>query len=508
MRQKIYHNKLLNMSYKAHAITEMGGKNAVIVTPNAELDETVSGIIQSAFSHAGQKCSALSRVIVHEAVKEKLIERLKEALTDIKVGAAYEFDTAINPVISQEDFMRLKREGAEAITEAKNYRGQVIVNRQNEENVGYALGPLLIELPFERAFDKESYAQKELFGPVLHIIGYREIDDAIRLFNSTEYALTGGVFSQSQNDIDYLISKIQCGNIYINRTITGARVAIEPFGGFKLSGTGPKAGGKHYIIALHQAQSIEQRKLEAPKNLAVDEGADYEYELLRPSKLEVISRLERMEKFTKQFISSFEFFYQGVGTGHKEVLKDFEKWISKNYVSYVQREHKNRTIPGQLSYNDYTMTAEHAILIAVNPRPEVKTLIQVLSGILSGTGMLVLCRNKETYLLWMSIKDALMASGFSKENFDVFLASTKKLKRIINAPKLSVIIYDGGINDLGSHVTSHLDAGDLDQRMKNILTINDPIKSSDFYHQLLNYVWVRSLAINTMRHGAPLDLEF
>ncbi|PJB53109.1 MAG: hypothetical protein CO099_08985, partial [Bdellovibrio sp. CG_4_9_14_3_um_filter_39_7] len=91
------------------------------------------------------------------------------------------------------------------------------------------------------ALKKDSWAQRELFGPIVHVIGFNTLDEALELYNSTEYALTGGVFSQSQDDIDYLVSKMENGNIYINRGITGARVAVEPFGGFKMSGTGPKA---------------------------------------------------------------------------------------------------------------------------------------------------------------------------------------------------------------------------------------------------------------------------
>lgn len=506
-RKRLYKNKLTEKIYPVKAITEMGGKNAVVVTTNAELDETVSGILYSAFGHAGQKCSAASRVIVHNSLKDKLIERLKEACSDLKVGESYRFDTTVNPVITIEDQNRLRTQVAEASEEAKKYGGSVALDRSKDNLPGFCVGPVLIELPYERAFDKQSFAQRELFGPVLHIVGYNTLDEAAKLFNSTDYALTGGIFSQSQNDIDYLLTKIECGNIYVNRTITGARVAIEPFGGFKLSGTGPKAGGKHYILALHQIHEPGFEKSESKKTYPVNEGSDYQFDLARPSKLSVVSRKERTEKFLDLFISNFETHYQGIYGNYKEGLRDYKKWLSKNFISFMEREHKNRVIPGQLSYNDYQLCAEQAVLVATTDKPELKTLIQIFSCLSLGTGLTVLARNKMAFQWWMGLRDLFYQVGFSKENLDVYLVSEKDLKRALNSAKLSVVIYDGAMEEYELHVGAYLDDGKSDLRMKNILTTADHLKPQDFYHQAMNYVWVRSLAVNTMRHGAPLDLE-
>jgi RHH-type proline utilization regulon transcriptional repressor/proline dehydrogenase/delta 1-pyrroline-5-carboxylate dehydrogenase len=505
-RKRIYKNQLTGKSYPVKAITEMGGKNAVIVTQNAELDETVSGILFSAFGHAGQKCSACSRVIVHNSLKGKLIDRLRAATSDLKVGESYRFDTTVNPVISGEDQKRLRQAVREASNEATNFGGSVVLDRSNENLPGYCVGPAIIELPYARALDKNSFAQKELFGPVVHIVGFDTLDEAAIMFNSTDYALTGGIFSQSQNDIDYLLKKLESGNIYINRTITGARVAIEPFGGFKLSGTGPKAGGRHYILALHQTQEPSITNINTSRP-AVEEGHDSPIELKRPSKLTNKSRLERMEKFLDHFISTFETHYQGIYKNYKDPLRDYKKWLSKNFINFVEREHKNRVIPGQLSYNDYRLSTEHALVIAVADKPELKTLIQVFSAIAAGTGLTIACRNKSAYQWWMGLRDSLFESGFSKENIEVYFAKSQELQKTINNSKLSVIIYDGLLEDFVAHVGVFLDDAREDLRMKHILTTADHLKANDFYHQALNYVWVRSLAVNTMRHGAPLDLE-
>lgn len=505
-RKRLYKNKLSGKTYPVKAITEMGGKNAVIVTQNAELDETVSGILYSAFGHAGQKCSACSRVIVHNSLKDKLIDRLRAAASDLKVGESYKFDTTINPVITADDQKRLRQAAREASNEAANFGGQVVVDRSNEDLPGYCVGPVIIELPYSRALDKESFAQRELFGPVVHIVGFDSLDDAARLFNSTDYALTGGIFSQSQNDIDYLLTKIESGNVYINRTITGARVAIEPFGGFKLSGTGPKAGGRHFILALHQTKEMLPPESNEGR-FTIEEGHDSPVVLKKPSKLKAQSRLDRMEKFLDQFLSSFETHYQGIFSNYKDSLRDYRKWLSKNFVNFVEKEHKNRVIPGQLSYNDYNLNAEHALVVSITDRPQLKTLIQVFSCLAAGTGLTVVCRNNRSFQWWMNLRDTLFAAGFSKENLEVYFTKTSELAKVINDPKLSVIIYDGLMEEYSAHVGDFLNDAKADQRMKLILTVNDNLKAQDFYHQALNYIWVRSLAVNTMRHGAPLDLE-
>ena len=231
--KRIIENPIFKTKYPAKVVTEMGGKNAIIVTANAELDETVSGIMYSAFAHAGQKCSAASRVIVHESVIDKLAQRLGPAVRDISIGRAWDLSTYLNTVVSLEDKNRLVAQIKEATDEAIQTGGKVVADRSGEDLPGYCVGPAIFQLTYERAFKKDSFSQRELFGPVVHLIPYNSLNDALKVFNATEYALTGGIFSQSGDDIDYLSARMECGNLYINRPITGARVGIEPFGGFK-----------------------------------------------------------------------------------------------------------------------------------------------------------------------------------------------------------------------------------------------------------------------------------
>lgn len=506
-QKRIYKNNLFEKSYPVKAITEMGGKNAVIVTQNAELDETVSGILYSAFGHAGQKCSACSRVIVHNSLKDKLLDRLKQACQDLKVGESMNFETTVNPIISKEDFERLKRSAIEASVEASKVGGRVIIDRSAEILPGYCVGPVVIEVPKSLGLNKHSYAQKELFGPILHVIGFADLDEALEIYNSTDYALTGGIFSQSQDDIDYLLTKMESGNIYVNRTITGARVGIEPFGGFKLSGTGPKAGGKHYLLSLHQILDNNKSQLQKYDKTTIDEGGSTNLFIAKSSGLNSVSRKERLEKFLSAVIFNYETFFSGLNGNQKDVLKDYKKWISKNLVSFIEREHKNRFIPGQLSFNNYQLSFDHVLLVATTATPNIKTLIQIFSSISMGTGLTIVARNLHSYHLWKSIVDALYQSGFSKENILVKHISTSEYKIYLNNPDFSHIIYDGDIQELNNDVVIYFEVGVAIRHVKNILTNADNIKVNDYYHQSLNFVQVRSLAINTMRHGAPLDLE-
>jgi RHH-type proline utilization regulon transcriptional repressor/proline dehydrogenase/delta 1-pyrroline-5-carboxylate dehydrogenase len=506
-QKRIYRNQLFDKAYPVKAITEMGGKNAVIVTQNAELDETVSGILYSAFGHAGQKCSACSRVIVHNSLKDKLLERLNQACQDLKVGESMIFDTSVNPIISKFDAERLKKSAIDAGEEAVKAGGRVVIDRSNEKLPGYCVGPVVIEVPKSLALDKRSFAQKELFGPILHVVGFSTLDEALEIYNSTDYALTGGVFSQSQDDIDYLLTKMESGNIYVNRTITGARVAIEPFGGFKLSGTGPKAGGKHYLLGLHQL--LEQGRIfsDETRKIIIEEGGAVDLKIAKSSGLNSVSRKERLEKFLSSIIFNYDSFFSGFNGNHKDVLKDYKKWISKNLVSFIEREHKNRVIPGQLSFNNYQLSADHVLFIVTNDSPSIKTLIQAFSSISMGCGLTIIARNHKSYQLWKNILDVLYQSGFSSENVLIKHVNTSEYKTMINNQLFSHIIFDGEIQELSSQLVNYIDNGSVVGHVKAILTVSDNLKVNDYYHQSLNFVHVRSLAINTMRHGAPLDLE-
>lgn len=500
--KRFYENKLWNIKFPVKAITELGGKNAIIVTTNAELDETVSGILYSAFAHAGQKCSAASRILVDEAIKERLVNRLREAVADLQVSESYKFSCMVNPVISLEDQKRLREQVALAKEEAVRLGGRVVIDRSEEELPGYCVGPAVIEVPTQAALDKNSFSQRELFGPVVHIVGFTDLDEALTLFNSTDYALTGGIFSQSQDDIDYLSSRMECGNLYVNRTITGARVGIEPFGGFKLSGTGPKAGGKVYVPAFHiHYHAVEE------ETFYEENGTDDNIDLCIRSGLTPQMRIDRCVDFLDQFNIHFQTFFKGIRGHEKRLLTKFRKWLEKNAVDYILKDHNNREIPGQLSYSNFEIQGEHAVVVIGRTVPHISTLLQVIAAVAMGTGVTILCRNNESYKWWKEVINLFYHSGFSLENINVYFPKNAPLEEVLQKDLVSYFIIDG--NELWTRSVFQIIHSNerKERRIRNFFTPFDTFNPTDFKRLCGNYIWVRAFAVNTMRHGAPLDLD-
>lgn len=485
-------------------ITEMGGKNAIIVTNNCELDETISGILYSAFGHSGQKCSAASRVIVHREVKDALVNRLIQAIKDLKVGEAMDAATSVNPLITREDQERVRKAIEDAKDEAIRTNGKILIDRSFEKLPGYCVGPALFELPPYQARKKESWAQREIFGPVIHITEYESLIEAVELFNGTEYALTGGIYSQSQDDIDFLLKFLRAGNIYVNRTITGARVGIEPFGGFKMSGTGPKAGGSDYVKEFHFLLSPQDtEKLEA--KWAHDSG----YELLtpRPSLISVAGRVSRFEHFGRSFLEQYELFMGTVNEKDKASLSQFIDWVKGHLDSYLNGKHMNFVIPGQLSYNDKALVKEAGLFVTVSGRPSVKSIQYLFGALALGSGLSIACVTEEAYKTWKGILELAWKAGFSKTNIDCSLVSTETLNKLLKAPHYS-FVYAGHYIQFHDVLYKNIIEGEaLKESMRLVLSEVDGVSLHDPSHVLDQFVWVRSLAINTMRHGAPLELN-
>jgi RHH-type proline utilization regulon transcriptional repressor/proline dehydrogenase/delta 1-pyrroline-5-carboxylate dehydrogenase len=217
----------------------MGGKNCLIIDNDADMDEAVTGCIASAFGYQGQKCSALSRLIVLADNYDKFLERLVAAAASLRVGPAETPGTVIGPVISRDAQQRIlgiidggKKEARLA------WQGNV----PQEPEACYVPPTIFAEVPADSRLFRE-----EIFGPVLAVSRAKDFDEALALGNDGEFALTGGCYSRSPTNIDRVKAELVCGNLYINRTITGAIVERQPFGGFKMSGGGTKAGGREYL---------------------------------------------------------------------------------------------------------------------------------------------------------------------------------------------------------------------------------------------------------------------
>ncbi len=220
-------------------IAEMGGKNAIIVDCDADLDDAVVGVIRSAFGYQGQKCSACSRLIIVGAQYDELLERLIEAARSLKVGMPEEPGSFMGPVIepaARERILGVIEQGRKVARLALHVGCSAV-------GPGYFVGPTI----FSRVPPDSDLAQKEIFGPVLSTMKADTLDEALAIANHSSYALTGGFYSRSPANIERVKGEFQVGNLYINRPITGALVERQPFGGFRLSGTGSKAGGPDYL---------------------------------------------------------------------------------------------------------------------------------------------------------------------------------------------------------------------------------------------------------------------
>ena len=237
-----------------HVIAEMGGKNAIIVDSDADLDEAVLGVAKSAFGYAGQKCSACSRCIVLAPVYDVFLARLVDATRSTAVGAAEDPATQIGPVIDGESQARVneyiavgRQEGREVLS--------VDVGPLAEQ--GFFVGPHI----FADVAPTARIAQEEIFGPILAVMRAENLDEALEIANGTEYALTGGIFSRSPANLNRVRREFMVGNLYVNRPITGALVGRQPFGGFRMSGIGNKAGGPDYLLQFVVGRTITENTM-------------------------------------------------------------------------------------------------------------------------------------------------------------------------------------------------------------------------------------------------------
>jgi RHH-type proline utilization regulon transcriptional repressor/proline dehydrogenase/delta 1-pyrroline-5-carboxylate dehydrogenase len=246
-------------------ITELGGKNAIIVDDDADLDEAVHGVTHSAFVYQGQKCSACSRAIVLQGQYDAFLERLIEATRSLRVGPAEDPGTTVGPLIDGDALKRVQDYIEKGKHEARLvYAGDVGALAGE----GYYVAPhVFADVPPSAAI-----AQEEIFGPVLAVLQARNLDEALAIANGTAYALTGGLYSRSPQNIQRVRRDFRVGDLYINRKITGALVGRQPFGGFKLSGMGTQAGGPDYLLHFLLPRTITENTMRrgfAPETTAV-----------------------------------------------------------------------------------------------------------------------------------------------------------------------------------------------------------------------------------------------
>ncbi|HEV2289980.1 MAG TPA: L-glutamate gamma-semialdehyde dehydrogenase [Candidatus Acidoferrales bacterium] len=231
-------------------VLEMGGKDAIIVDDEADLDSAAEGVAQSAFGFQGQKCSACSRAIVAEKVYDKFIEKLLPQVKKLKVGPSENPDNYMGPVINKSAMKTILD-----YIDAGKKEGRLLAGGAKAAGDGYFIEPTVIADIKPGA----KIAQEEIFGPVLAIMPAKDFDDALDIANGTEYGLTGAVYTKNKKKLARASKEFHVGNLYLNRKCTGAKVGVHPFGGFNMSGTDSKAGGQDYLLLFLQAKVVAEK---------------------------------------------------------------------------------------------------------------------------------------------------------------------------------------------------------------------------------------------------------
>jgi 1-pyrroline-5-carboxylate dehydrogenase len=228
----------------------MGGKDAIIVDEEADLDAAVQGVLVSAYGYQGQKCSACSRAIVSGKLYGEFLERLAARVKEIRVGPADDPANFMGPVINERSMKSIL-----GYIEIGRQEGRLVCGGERLPGEGYFLAPTVIE-----GVDRKARIfQEEIFGPVLAVTPARDFDHALELANDSEYGLTGAVYTLNREKIEKAKNVFHVGNLYINRKCTGAMVGAHPFGGFNMSGTDSKAGGPDYLFWFVQGKAIGEK---------------------------------------------------------------------------------------------------------------------------------------------------------------------------------------------------------------------------------------------------------
>ncbi len=232
-------------------VAEMGGKDSIVIDQGVNLDEAAAGVTVSAFGFQGQKCSACSRVIVHEKVYDKFVDLLAKKADAISMGDPAQQNNYMGPVInakSQESILRYIDKG---VAEG----GRLVAGGKKSGEDGFFIRPTVIA----DVKPMDTISQEEIFGPVLAVLKAKDFNDALNIANNTEFGLTGAVYTKDKKKLKKAEEEFFVGNLYLNRKCTGALVGVHPFGGFNMSGTDSKAGGPDYLLLFLQAKSIAEK---------------------------------------------------------------------------------------------------------------------------------------------------------------------------------------------------------------------------------------------------------
>lgn len=232
-------------------VAEMGGKDAIVVADDADLDSAANAVVSAAFGFQGQKCSACSRLIVDEKVHDELLEKVAALTKVLSVGDPTNSSTNVAAVINQKAYDKT----LEYVNKGVADGGKIVAGGTGDDTDGYFIHPTVIS----NVLPGDTIEQEEIFAPVVAVIKARDYDHALEIANGTEFGLTGSVFSTSEEKLERAKREFYVGNLYLNRKCTGALVGVHPFGGFNMSGTDSKAGGREYLLQFMQAKAISRK---------------------------------------------------------------------------------------------------------------------------------------------------------------------------------------------------------------------------------------------------------
>jgi 1-pyrroline-5-carboxylate dehydrogenase len=232
-------------------VAEMGGKDAIVVAGDADLEEAATGVVQSAFGFQGQKCSACSRAIIDASVYDTMLDKIVERTAKIKMADPSDPSTNMSAVINEKAFKTINS----YIEKGKSEGGRVLAGGGSDGEQGFFIEPTVIA----DVKPGDTIEQEEIFGPVLAVIKAQNYDNALEIANDTQFGLTGAVYSQDEAKLERARKEFHVGNLYLNRKCTGALVGVHPFGGFNMSGTDSKAGGRDYLLLFLQAKVSSER---------------------------------------------------------------------------------------------------------------------------------------------------------------------------------------------------------------------------------------------------------
>ncbi len=476
--------------YKCDAIASTGGNCAAVVTKSANIPATAYALRKSIFTGSGQKCSTTTRVIVDHYVKDQLVDLLKEVASDLVIGEVSSLATDIPPLVSSKRFNAVKKCVEGVIRECEEFGGTVHLDRNHDLPDGH-IGPVIVEIPRNRALNTASFFKDELLGPIVHVVSYEELDQALELVNSSDFGLACAIFSNSEWEKSYLISQLEVGNIYVNQESSTEIVGAIPFGGVKLSGTGHKIGGRSYLNHFHLSPSV----VPSPANIEVERGSDYQFYLCSPQSKEDDRWRENFLKSLDDILLNFESFFLARNADKKDILGGFSLWYRNKFLRWLVRGIS--TSNHIKSYLDLRMNTEFSLVVAYNERPDFQTFMQFLAAVATGTGVTVLTRNKLAFEWWQRMVKVFTANGFSIANLDCYFCTKELLVNSLKNKVLANIIVDGS-EELIQHVLDQVyDSDCTEKRMRLVHTPNNAVHLNNYFGYVENFIRVRTIVEST-----------